>query len=207
MSGMKYLKGECSHCGGHIEFPADSVGMTTDCPHCGQPTELLLAAPPEEPSVSRKTIVWTTIAVLILALGGVGLRAAFNIAKKRAADRNHPLPPVAVAPTNAVPAEPDDPATKAGFRVSAITLEKEKKSGTTVVSSLVHAVGTVTNPSAKRRFGVRVELDLLDAANRKIGTATDYASVIEPNSEWRFNALVLASKAASAKLAVIKEDQ
>jgi len=148
-----------------------------------------------------------TIAVLILALGGVGLRAAFNIAKKRAADRNHPLPPVAVAPTNAVPAEPDDPATKAGFRVSAITLEKEKKSGTTVVSSLVHAVGTVTNPSAKRRFGVRVELDLLDAANRKIGTATDYASVIEPNSEWRFNALVLASKAASAKLAVIKEDQ
>ena len=74
-------------------------------------------------------------------------------------------------------------------------------------SSLVHAVGTVTNPSAKRRFGVRIEVDLFDAAEKKIGTAKDYQPVIEPNGEWNFRALVLPSKAASAKLAWVKEDQ
>jgi hypothetical protein len=204
---MKYLKGECSHCGGHIEFPVDAVGLSTDCPHCAKPTELLLATPLEEPTISRRTIVWTSIAVLILSLGLAGALFALNLAKKRLAGRNQPSPPAASSSTNAAPPEPETPASKAGFRVSAITLEKEKKSGNSVTSSLVHAVGTVTNPSAKRRFGVRVELDLFDAADQKVGTATDYVSVIEPNSEWRFNALVVASKAASAKLASIKEDQ
>src|SRR5947207_1581642 len=102
MSGIKYLKGECAHCAGHIEFPADSVGLTTDCPHCGKPTELLLAAPPEQPALSRRTIVWTSIAVLILGLGLVGALAALNLAKKRLAARNQP-PPVSVPATHAAP--------------------------------------------------------------------------------------------------------
>jgi hypothetical protein len=201
---MKYLKGECSHCGGHIEFPADAAGMSTDCPHCGKPTELLLATAPEVPSISSKTIVWTIVAVLILALGGIGLWAAFNMAQKRLAARTPPRPVAPVFPTNAAPPEPEDPATKAGFRASPITLEKEKTPG----SSLVYAVGTITNPSAKRRFGIRVELDLFNAADRKIGTAKDYQQVIEPNGEWHFRAMVVASKdTASARLASIKEDQ
>ena len=203
---MKYLKGECAHCGGHIEFPAESIGMTTDCPHCGKPTELLLAAPPEQPALSRRTVVWTVIAILVLGLGLVLSLGALKRLQKIAANKKQPSPaPVSV--TNTPPPQPDDPAAKAGFRVSPIILEKEKTSGNSVASSLVHAVGTVTNPSAKQRFGVRIELELFDAADKKVGTATDYAQVIEPNGQWRFNALVVASKAASAKLASIKEDQ
>lgn len=205
MTGMKYLKGECSHCGGHLEFPADSVGMTTACPHCGQTTELLLATPPEEPTISRKTIVWTTIAVIILILGGIGLAAAFKMAQKQLSRHQQPPPPPpsqtpASTPTNATPPEGENPALS-GFRVSAVTLEK------TPGSSLVYATGTVTNTSAKRRFGIRVEVDLIDAAEKKVGTAKDYQQVIEPNGEWHFRALVLASKAACAKLASVKEDQ
>jgi flagellar basal body-associated protein FliL len=211
MNKIKYLKGECAHCGGHIEFPADAIGMTTDCPHCSKPTDLLLVTPPEQPAISRKTIVWTSIAVLILALGLVGALVALNLAKKRLAARNQP-PPVTASPTNAPPPKPEDPAAKAGFQVSAVTLDKEKTAGTSEKdkspkSSLVYAVGTVTNPSAKKRFGVRVELDLFNAADKKVGTATDYQAVIEPNGEWRFKALVVVPKAASAKLAAIKEDQ
>jgi hypothetical protein len=203
---MKYLKSDCSHCGGRIEFPADAIGMTTDCPHCGKPTELALSAPPEQPALSRRTIVWTTIAVVVMALGLGGALYALNLAKKRVAARHQP-PPAPVSVTNAAPpSEPADPATKAGFRISFITLEKDKPSGNSVASSLVYAVGTVTNPSDKQRFGVRIELDVFDAAEKKIGTATDYAQVIEPKGEWRFKALVPA-KASSAKLANIKEDK
>src|SRR6266566_535628 len=197
MSRIKYLKGECAHCGGHIEFPADAIGRTTDCPHCGKPTELLLATPPEQPALSRRTIVWTVIAVLVMALGLVLSLGALKRLQRIAANKKQP-PPVPVSVTNTPSSDPDDPAVKAGFQVSAIALEKEKPSGNSVASSLVHAVGTVTNPSAKQRFGVRIELDLFDAAEKKVGTATDYAQVIEPNGQWRFKALVVASKASSA---------
>jgi hypothetical protein len=50
-------------------------------------------------------------------------------------------------------------------------------------------------------------LDLFDKSDAKIGTASDYQQVMEPKSEWRFRALVVDSKAASVKLAGIKEDQ
>ena len=68
-------------------------------------------------------------------------------------------------------------------------------------------MGTVTNPTEKQRFGVKIELELFDSADKKVGTAKDYQAVMEPKGEWRFKALVVESKAASAKLGSIKEDQ
>src|SRR6266404_5185372 len=85
MTKAKYLKGECGACRGHIEFPAEAAGTTVDCPHCGKPTELLLAAPPEEPLVPRRTIIWTVATVLILVLGAVAVLVALKLTEKRAA--------------------------------------------------------------------------------------------------------------------------
>ena len=96
---------------------------------------------------------------------------------------------------------PAEPAPKDGFRVSSITLEK------TPGSSLVYAVGTVRNETDRRRFGVKVEFDVLDETGQKVGSAKDYQPALEPKAEWRFRALVVGSKAASAKLASITEDQ
>src|SRR5260370_17838869 len=103
MDQTKYLKGECCECGGHVEFPVEAAGMTIDCPHCGKPTELLLAAPPEEPSVPRMTIVWTLVAVLVLALGLAGALAAFNRAQKCATRHKHQAPTRLPAPRSSVP--------------------------------------------------------------------------------------------------------
>lgn len=72
---------------------------------------------------------------------------------------------------------------------------------------MVYAAGTVKNSSNRKRFGVKVELALLDRAGQKLGTATDYRQVLEPGGQWRFKALVVDSKAVSAKLESIKEDQ
>src|ERR1044071_3279780 len=122
MNRTKYLKGECGQCGGHLEFPAEATGLTTDCPHCGKPTELLLARPREEPAVSRRVIVWTASAVLILGLGLVGALVALNRAERYAARRQAqaaPKPSASVSTSTqpaAVP-EPEDPLAKAGFKV------------------------------------------------------------------------------------------
>src|SRR3954451_189970 len=202
MSSQRYLKGECSHCGGHLEFPVESTGLTADCPHCGQPTDLLLAVPKSEPTIPRKTLVWTGVAVVILILGLGGAIVALQLAQKRIA-RQKEQTEQAAKPAAAVDALPDpnDPAVKAEFRASDIKLEKAAG------SSLVYAVGTLTNASARQRFGVKVSLDLFDAAGRKLGTAQDYQGALEARAEWRFKAMVVEQKAASAKIAAIEEQQ
>ena len=202
MTRTKYLKGECSECHGHLEFPAEATGMVIDCPHCGKPTELLLARPPEEPWLPRRTLIWTLVAMVIAGMGIAGMMVPLHLARKRMAQQQVEMAAKAnAAKTNSVPPEPEDPATKAGFHVSNIRLEKAEG------SSIMYATGTIRNISDRQRFGVRIELDLLDAEGKKIGTAKDYQQVIEPNGQWEFKALCVELKAASAKVAVIKEDQ
>ena len=65
----------------------------------------------------------------------------------------------------------------------------------------------MTSTLGRQRFGVKVHLDLFDASGKKVGEATDYQPVLEPNGQWNFKALVVSSKAASAKIGAIKEDQ
>jgi hypothetical protein len=197
MDQTKYLKGECAHCGGHLEFPALSAGTLADCPHCGQATELLLARPPEEPTIPTKTLVWTIIAAVVLILGLVGALYALHLAKKRIVVNSGSL-----APTNAAapPLIETNALSNAGFKAGTVQLEKAKG------SSLIYAIGTLKNMENRQRFGVKVELDLFDASGKRIGEASDYQSVIETNGEWQFKALVVDSKrTATGKIRDIKE--
>lgn len=195
MLKIKNLHGECQHCGGPIEFHAEHVGSSATCPHCGQQTELLLAAPPEEKSPApRKAIVFAVIAVLILIGGLLAANIALKRAKRLQAQREPATP---VAPAKA-PASAD-PFIAQGFRVSAVTLEQGQG------SALVYAVGTIQNAASRQRFGVKVELELLDSAGNKVGVASDYQKVIEPAAEWKFRALVVDKSVRAAKVAAILE--
>ncbi|HOX57645.1 MAG TPA: hypothetical protein P5205_12955 [Candidatus Paceibacterota bacterium] len=73
MNRTKRLKGTCTECGGPIEFPAEMIGATAQCPRCRKQTELRLSAPPEEPVVPRRVIVWTAVTIAILVLAAVAL--------------------------------------------------------------------------------------------------------------------------------------
>lgn len=193
----KFLKGECAECRGHIEFPAEATGTTTDCPHCGRPTELLLAVPVQESSVPTKTIVFSIIAILILLGGLVGAMIALKRAQRVAAQKQE-----AQAKANAQnPAKPVNPFADIGFEASPVKVEKAAG------STLTYATGTIRNLANSQRFGVRVELDLLNEGGSKIGEAKDYQAVIEPNAPWRFQAQVLEKKAAGARVVSIKEDK
>jgi len=205
MNRTKHLKGHCQACGGHIEFPAEATGMSVDCPHCAKVTELLLAPLPDEPLIPRRTIIWTVATVLVLVLGLAAALVALNRAERGAAAKQHAGEPVPLAtmpnPQNTQAPEQPDAATQAGFSASEITLQKLAGSG------LVYAAGSLTNVSSRQRFGVKVNLELLDAAGQKIGEATDYQPTIEPSGHWNFKALVVEKKAVSAKIAAVREER
>jgi hypothetical protein len=197
MAKTKYLKGECQHCSGSLEFPAESIGLTATCPHCGKETELQLATPPIQPTVPRRIIVWTLLAIVLLVGGLIVSVAGLKHYQKQLAERKKQAVAPATAPAQAL----EDPFASQGFKTSAVQLEK------TSGSSLVYATGTVANQTDHQRFGVRVELDVLDGAGRRIGSAKDYQAVLDPKAEWRFKALVIGSNAVSAKIGALTEDK
>lgn len=234
MSQSEYLKCPCRQCGSPIEFPPHGVGLAIECPHCGQktvlgrapatgthsrvaapvhvPTDTTDAAEAEshEPARSRVPLVVGLVILLLAAAGGgwwwfnrnsagdtPAPQAPSFAGKMAAIDASEPKPAPA---TPAAPASPPAPKSIDDLKAGAVTLEKARS------GSLVYAVGTVRNESDHQRFGVKVELEFTDAQGRPAGKATDYTQVIEPRKEWRFRALVLDAKAASGRVAVIKED-
>jgi uncharacterized membrane protein YcjF (UPF0283 family) len=68
-----------------LEFPAESIGLMARCPHCAQETELVLAAPPQEPWVPRRVVVWTVVTILGLVLGLIVSLVGLKQVQKRAA--------------------------------------------------------------------------------------------------------------------------
>lgn len=221
MSDVDYLKCPCKECGNNIEFPPSAKGTTVVCPHCGQWTELLV---PESPR-KKKSFEFglaaqaaTFVLLLLVIAGGI----AFARHKQHTAQASPEKSPVKLAAvpmkktaptplpatnkttlgTNA-PAKPALPRPKSpdDFKISAIQIEK------TQGSSLIYAVGTVKNDSDHDRYGVRIELDAFNKKGAKVAEAKDYKDYLAPHQEWLFHALIPDSKAATAKVASLKEDQ
>lgn len=69
MKPTKRLPGICAECGGSFTFPAEMIGTRAPCPCCKQQTELRLAPPAEESTISRATIVYSLIGIGILLAG------------------------------------------------------------------------------------------------------------------------------------------
>lgn len=100
MQRTKRLKGECQHCEGQLEFPAENIGLAALCPHCRQQTELLLAAPKSEPVLPRRTLVWTAIAILILGGGLLACILELQRLEHWAARHRQPAPAGVTQQTN-----------------------------------------------------------------------------------------------------------
>ncbi len=198
MSQSKYLKCPCQHCNGNIEFPVDAIGTMVDCPHCGRQTELHLPEPEETIATSHKTMIMAVAGVLILVIGLGAAFVALNAAKRMALKKQEAAKAAAALAEPTGPPAPPPP--KDGL--SSSTIELEKMPG----SSLVYAVGTVTNDMTKRRFGLKIEIELLDSAGKSIGAAKAYLKVLDEGGEWHFRAMVMDTKAASARLGSIREE-
>lgn len=145
----------------------------------------------------RKAVVFTVIAVLILVGGLVGSVIALKRAKRLQAERQRVESPAEVVGGGAVA----NPFAAQEFQVSLIVLEPRPG------SSLLNAVGTITNLANRQRFGVQVDLEVYSATGEKIGVANDYLKVLEPRAEWQFRALVGANRAAAARIVRIQESK
>jgi hypothetical protein len=208
MSEKKFLKCICAQCGGRIEFPAEGIGMTVPCPHCGWKTELMLDAPEDASALSRRSLKWVIAGVVILVVGVLGVGGALMAARhlvhrsraqRAIAPRSGTLTNGLSAAKPAVSPVAKPAATLDGFSASAVKIEK------TPGSTLVYAAGTLKNETDKQRFGVTVEIDLLDSAGKRIGAAKDYKDIIEPHREWTFRALLVTRNVAAARVAAVQE--
>ena len=55
MPPIAYIKTDCEHCDGSIEYPSELAGQAVECPHCQQTTMLptpFMPPPPAAPPVS-----------------------------------------------------------------------------------------------------------------------------------------------------------
>lgn len=198
MSATKFLRGECQHCGGHLEFPVEAAGTSAECPHCHQSTELFISTGDDHVTANKaktKTIIFIALACLILIGGLIGAMIALKRAKRMVERREGEY-----LPSGWIPVTNQNPFQSQQFLASPVTLEKAPG------SSLVRAVGTIKNLSPQRRFAVRIEIELKDDTGRLLDPAKDYTATMEPGAEWNFKAMVNAKGAVSGRVSVIKEE-
>jgi len=215
MSEKSFLKCGCAQCGGHIEFPADGIGLTITCPHCAQPTELGLPLPVSLSARPSRSLKWIVAGLVVLAVGVAGVAGALLLAQRLAKKtRGTDVSPVAVSIPKAVRGH--KPETNAASPPAAVAIAKRAESSdgfsasevkieSAPGSTLVYAVGTIKNVTDKPRFGVTVELGLFDSGNKRLGGARDYKDTIEPHGEWSFRALLVQKAVASARISSVRE--
>ena len=219
----------CPHCG----QPTELTGNLRPAPIAAAPAAPVVAvpaapktppaAPVPRPPAAAPTRKRGLGAGLYVGLGVAGVAFAVSgylFWKARTATPIQavaPVPVPAAAPARPAPVStntqaPANPAVTVTATVSAqlkippdlkpgpVQMERAKDGG------LVYFSGVLTNTSDRQRFGVRITVDYFNAQNGKIGSATDYQSVIEPRKTWRFRALVIDPKTASARLAAVTEN-
>jgi hypothetical protein len=164
-----------------LEYKADLVGTTSQCPHCGQETELLLEVPSSvESGVPRRMIVWVVVAIIISVLGLLALVAGLKWAEKKTGRAGAGRPAEGVEVTS---------------------LKVERPPG----ASMAYAIGLVTNHLDRKRIGVKIELDLLNARSNKVWSLSCGREVIDRHDSWRFKVPVGNPDVVSAKVASVRE--
>ena len=218
-----YLKCSCSSCGGHIEFPASGAGSSVTCPHCGWPTTLTPPSPGSHPSAPVSSGE-SQRQVFLIALAGAAVIAfaAFAVVYwapvlKKSLTRSK---------TNSFPHETDVVSPiqlKSNNHIFAVSNMSSSNQVVTAPnpwrglvpgpikienthgSRLVYAIGELRNTANRQRFGVKILLTLFDDKSRKVGAATDYTQVIEPEKSWTFKALITDHSATRAEVESVSE--
>ncbi len=205
MASEGFFKTACEHCGGRIEVPVDAAGLSVQCPHCSRQTVVRQprASEMEVPQKSPAAWLWIGLSVAVIAVGAIFFLRTFVVVTVTPSKTAAQATNVAIATNVTVPTKSEPkPKSPEDFKISNVRLETPKGSG------LRYALGTVKNDSEHQRFGIQIELALFDKNGQALpGKATDYVQMIEPGKEWKFRALVLDAKAASVKVASIKEQE
>ena len=197
---MKQLRGQCQHCGGRFDFPAEIIGNPGTCPHCGKDTEMMLERPKVESDVPKRMVIYSVLAVVILGLGLVAATVALKRARSMARSKNPPGVLPGSSGTRTVSGGPFVVQTN-DFYVTAATVQKPAG------EPLPLAFGVLSNGLSRPRLGVQLTFDVLDARGLKIGTTMDSIILVEPLGKWQFRAPLLQTNAAGVRFASVREQK
>ena len=226
MESVPNLKCTCGNCGEVIEYPPDAVGMIVECPKCKEQSKLPEPPPfnpsegdapdakppkicpdcgsPMEPygkvcatcnARKRRTlslVAGVVSALFVLGVGWMFLKRFYSSPTPRPAQPSHMVLQQPLVKT---------PKSLKDFKISGFQLETKRG------STLVVAVGDISNISANLYLRLQADVDLLDAKGVKIGTATDHLNELLPGKTWRFIATVNDPRVKSVRFASVKEQQ
>lgn len=180
-----FRKTSCTHCGGHIEYPPEAVGMTVPCPHCFAATTLPGNDVKGRPSHWR----WVFGLGILLLVGASAGWFLFHF--------QHPN---ADLQSSVIPQPP--PADLQRLKELAFwDIALERKEGSTIT----HAVGRVLNESKHTRYGIEIHLQIADELGRPVGNAKDYIERLDAGQNGHFRALVIKREAATARVIRVTE--
>jgi len=111
--------------------------------------------------------------------------------------------PLETNPTDPVIAAVKPAKSTNDFKISDLAVERPKG---TKGSKLTYVSGVVENLSDMQRFGVKIELELLDQRGAKIDSTSDYCDALGPHQTWPFRAQAHDPRSVQARVASIKED-
>jgi hypothetical protein len=197
---MKDLRGQCQHCGGRFDFPAEMIGTSRSCPHCGKETEMLLERPRAESEVPKRMVVYCVLAIAILGLGLVATTYALQRARSIAQRKN---PAAAQAGNSVAQTSPGGPfvVQTNDFYITAAAVRKPTG------EPLSLAFGVLSNGLNRPRLGVSLTFDVLDRQGQKIGTTMDSIILVEPLGKWQFRAPLLQTNAAAVRFVHVHEEK
>jgi hypothetical protein len=178
-----YVTSQCPHCEGLVEVPSEPAGEL-QCPHCGQPLDLHPA---------KSSAKWPLFLIAAVVLGAIATAGAYW-ASHRTKKASSPTAAAHTTPS----AKPVSISTN-NFTLTNIGFERQ--------GSLRYLRGSLRNDLTRQRFGVKLQLDLLDADEGRVGSASDYRPVMQAGEVWQFRALALEPAAVTATIVSIQEDQ
>lgn len=214
MPASDHSKATCPACNGHVEFPDSATGTTVPCPHCGTLMTLVASGSPATApsSADAKASLGLSAPILAVMVAMVTGTVILLIGPNRKPEAGAQNASNNVAVSTAASSESEFPLPDGWERpilprtgdLELLGFKLESQPGT----SLKHVVGLVTNRSASRYFGVKVEFNMVDGTGTTVGKAVDQTTSVMGNDSWRFRALSVGGKpekASPAKLSGEKE--
>jgi hypothetical protein len=197
------LKCACVHCDEFINYSFEEAGQIAECPNCKQKS--LLPPPPESANQGTRPprVPSRTMSVRWVVIGAVGLLVAGALVVLPRLRHRDPTPAAADAQT--LPTVLPEPTFKRprslnDLKIGSFSLEPLRGTDSRIVT------GDIQNVSETLHRGVRVELEVRDAQGLKIGSLDAFINELAPHATWHVLARTSDPRAASVRVAGIKEE-
>jgi len=196
------LKCTCAHCGHSIEYTIEEAGKTLECPNCKEKSLLPLAETPNQRPASKPgQTPSNSKPVNRVGIGIAGVLIIGTMVLLPQLLHRHETPANVETPPAVLPQPPRTKMPKSlnDLKIGSFTLQRRD-------NDLWFVVGDIANVSDTLHRGIKVELELRDAQGLKVGSLDAFINELVPHGMWHVLARTSDPRAASVRVAGIKEE-